>query len=663
MAKHTPGTANRGKGAQERRRDRRAAEFGGKPKPGTPKDKRLKENQKPASAERAALDRMRETLQLSPTCQCGHDLSDHTGADGPCNYEDGRGVCSCSGYSEVQDEAAADGAAFSLSFPPEAMEEATALLLSRARITATGDAPPQPDIENTVRLRFEHFVVGLNEELAAGDPAATVEPGETLPAPNPTVLPPIGNTGGAMQWSAIFAPEGVLTDDGRAFAPGAIGWRNLPLTLMAMIETTEGGHIGATLCGRIDNIWRDEAAGLIRASGVFDDGEYGQEIARLVADRTLSGLSVDLVIRDFEMGPRSDWFDENGNWAPKPEASSDEDNLLDLLYGTGDENDPTIYVITDADIGMATVCPMPAFSQATIETGASLVAGASPALWTVTQQAGFVVVSVPRVAPATGETGEAIEVELGEEATLEAGLTAAAAGLAPTDPPAEWFENPGFTELTPLTIDDDGRIYGHAAEWGSCHIAFPNECITPPHSKTGYAYFRLGEVACDGGAVRVPAGKITFDTGHASHKLGRAEATRHYDDTGTVAADVAAGEDEFGIWFAGAVRPDLAADDVRKLRAAVLSGDWRNVDGNLELVALLAVNVPGFPVPRTRALVAAGDDGQHPLALIAAGIVVGHDALPEDVDDDTLEVAMERLRARADVRFASLADRARAQAA
>ena len=56
-------------------------------------------------------------------------------------------------------------------------------------------------------------------------------------------------------------------------------------------------------------------------------------------------------------------------------------------------------------------------------------------------------------------------------------------------------------------------------------------------------------------------------------------------------------------------------DDVqlRAIRAASVSGDWRPINGNLELVAVCAVNVPGFPIPRTR--VASGQ----PVALVAAG--------------------------------------------
>jgi hypothetical protein len=93
-------------------------------------------------------------------------------------------------------------------------------------------------------------------------------------------------------------------------------------------------------------------------------------------------------------------------------------------------------------------------------------------------------------------------------------------------------------------------------------------------------------------------------------------AASHYDNTGTVAADVRAGEDEYGIWVAGALRSTLTDEQIREFRAAPLSGDWRRIGGRLELVAALAVNTPGFPVPRTRArvLVASG----HQQSVIAA---------------------------------------------
>ena len=75
-------------------------------------------------------------------------------------------------------------------------------------------------------------------------------------------------------YHVILAPEGKATDDGRIFAPGSIGWRELPLSLMAMTETPgEGGHAGAELCGKINSIYRDDSSKptLIEGDGVFED--------------------------------------------------------------------------------------------------------------------------------------------------------------------------------------------------------------------------------------------------------------------------------------------------------------------------------------------------------------------------------------------------------
>jgi len=50
----------------------------------------------------------------------------------------------------------------------------------------------------------------------------------------------------------------------------------------------------------------------------------------------------------------------------------------------------------------------------------------------------------------------------------------------------------------------------------------------------------------------------------------------------------------------GALRPDLDPSNIRGLMASDVSGDWRRIGGGLELVAVLAVNVPGFPKVRVR---------------------------------------------------------------
>src|SRR5690606_35995190 len=88
--------------------------------------------------------------------------------------------------------------------------------------------------------------------------------------------------------------------------------------------------------------------------------------------------------------------------------------------------------------------------------------------------------------------------------------------------------------------------------------------------------------------------------------------------TGLGGADVHVGEDKFGIWVAGAVRPGVTPEQLRTLRASPLSGDWRYINGSLELVGALAVNLPGFPIPRTQAVIASGEM----YGIVAAGIVV-----------------------------------------
>lgn len=192
----------------------------------------------------------------------------------------------------------------------------------------------------------------------------------------------------------------------------------------------------------------------------------------------------------------------------------------------------------------------------------------------------------------------------------------------PLEPPAEWFEDPKLTTKTALSVTPEGRVYGHLAAWGECHRdVTSNSCLLAPKSRKNYAPYHLGSVfTAEGTEVRV--GKIVMDTRHAGIQLGYAAASIHYDNTGDEVAVVCAGEDEFGIYVAGAVVPEADRKKVAKLRRSPLSGDWRAVDGNLELTAALAVNVPAFPVYSM--------DGEDQLALVAAGTVV-HDGIePEN---------------------------------
>lgn len=209
-------------------------------------------------------------------------------------------------------------------------------------------------------------------------------------------------------------------------------------------------------------------------------------------------------------------------------------------------------------------------------------------------------------------------------------LAGMVAGGFPVKPPAEWFNDPGFTQLTPLTIDSSGRVSGHIAAWHTSHIGLAGG-IKPPRSKSKYAFFRTGTVETAEGEF-VDVGQITLAGGHAPLEASVPQAVAHYDNTNSAMMDVAAGEDRHGIWVAGALRPSVTEEQVRTLRASSVSGDWRPINGRLELVAVCAVNCPGFPIPRAR--VAAGT----PIALVAAGVeplieAVVHRRAEEDIED------------------------------
>jgi hypothetical protein len=193
---------------------------------------------------------------------------------------------------------------------------------------------------------------------------------------------------------------------------------------------------------------------------------------------------------------------------------------------------------------------------------------------------------------------------------------------ADTVAPAAWFTDPKLPGPTHLTITKDGRVFGHLAQWGVCHIGFDGVCVTAPPSASAYAYFATGSVLLDSGET-ARTGVISLGGGHAAGRLGARPAAAHYDSTSAAVADVSVGEDDYGIWCAGWIRPGTDEKAVVALRASDISGDWRDVGGSKELVAALAVNVAGFPTVTVT-------DGVQ-LTLVAAGVVHEQDDMAERV--------------------------------
>lgn len=186
------------------------------------------------------------------------------------------------------------------------------------------------------------------------------------------------------------------------------------------------------------------------------------------------------------------------------------------------------------------------------------------------------------------------------------------AGGFPVAPPDSWYENPQFTGPTPMEIDDDGRVRGHIATFDVTHIGMAG-AVHAPKNRSGYAYFLTGSIkTATGKSVNV--GPLTLAGGHAPLHADAGSAVKHYDDTNSGVADVTVGEDAYGIWAAGSLRPSVTPEQIRVFRASPLSGDWRPINGNLELVAACAVNVPGFPIARAQVA-----SGGAVLALVAAG--------------------------------------------
>jgi hypothetical protein len=179
--------------------------------------------------------------------------------------------------------------------------------------------------------------------------------------------------------------------------------------------------------------------------------------------------------------------------------------------------------------------------------------------------------------------------------------------------PSHYFADPGLKEPTPLTVTEDGRVFGHLATWKVCHVGIGDSCVLAPKSKTDYSLFRNGQTVSFAGGQARRMGKITLGTGHANPRYGVVPARDHYDNSGWAAADVNVGEDKYGIWVAGKLVDGITPQRVAELRRSPLSGDWRMYNGNLELVAALAVNSPGFPVYR--------EEEGSAFSLVAVGIV------------------------------------------
>lgn len=470
-----------------------------------------------------------------------------------------------------------------------------------------------------------------------------------------------------------LAVEGMPTADGRELAPGSLSTRALPVSIFAQMENPggDGGHAKAKVIGKLTEAWKIPGPEFIskQTGEPLPEGTFVWQ-GKGVADATSEGGKAAL----------AGYLTGNSVDLSEPEYTED------VEYGeNGDER--AKITMTRAVIAATTLCAIPAFPDAYVEingegvtpTPEALAASATPMFraWELGDACSPCEAAAegeelanPFVKPGAGITDQAsLDKAIASVAKLKGGLadaakakiaaaakklklevpdswTAKTASGAPTLPPLEWFTDPQLDGPTPLHYDDQtGRIFGHIATWNSCHVGISRRCTPPPRSASDYAHFATGaKRVMDGDTQRtVAVGHLTLSPskaqgGHANLAMTAKEAASHYDNTCFAAADVAAGEDTHGIWVAGVVKSDLSDADINDLLASSPSGDWRPVDGNLEMVAVLHVNTPGYAVPRAR--VASGGEV---LALTAAGALKPEAAFSGGVDIDLLA---ERVAAR-----------------
>lgn len=424
----------------------------------------------------------------------------------------------------------------------------------------------------------------------AGPDAVRASAYEIVDATDDSMNTDLGEIDGGPRWEGVLTIENEMTGDGRMFEGEAVRWETLPVPLR-WVKSDVGEHDGAVVVGRIDEVYRD--GNRVMGRGVFDGGSAdGIEAARQVAAGLTPGVSVDLDDVSVEIRVKNSIL--TGRNIDLVAIEEDEEGVTTVAEFMPDDE---VAVTTDARLRAATIVATPAFAEARIY-----------------------------ILEDEGEPSELTVVPVIRSVTASAGRR----------PPRAWFADPKLSKATPLHVTDDGHVYGHLATWGTCHTGFPNECVQPPSSATNYAYYRTGVVVTDDGG-EVPVGHVTMNTSHANRRFGAADTSAHYEHTGACVADVAAGEDAFGIWVSGSMRPDVDDDEIAVLRSSPLSGDWRRIGGNLELVAALAVNSPGFPIPR--ALVAGGG-----VKSLQSSNVVMPAPTPEPQMDAALRRVVERER-------------------
>jgi hypothetical protein len=383
-------------------------------------------------------------------------------------------------------------------------------------------------------------------------------------------------------WSGVLVVEGSPTGDGRQFAAGSLTWpalgetASLEIPLGWMYERAHGGMATDKVVnvGRIDTITRK--GNELHASGVLNlDTDWGRKAAQQMGTREdpgfLAGVSIDA---DDPTDPRGLNVEYVFPDSCALEEAPDDDELMppDELAEDGELTCmiPEMEIYHSGRIRAATLVDIPAYVEARLYLDQPVPEGT---------EVDAVDVSMPVMASSYTMT-------------------------IPDLPPTEWFNEPqDEPEIGAITITDDGRMFGYLAPKHVAHRGIRDKRVTVPMGNVDYGIWMNRVTIADdgrGGFARVATGPITMDCGHASASSRVVGAARreHYDNSCSVVATVRVGENSRGVWIAGAVLPDVTPEQIRRMMACQLSGDWgphREKPGKRELAGALLVPVPGFP--------------------------------------------------------------------
>ena len=375
---------------------------------------------------------------------------------------------------------------------------------------------------------------------------------------------------------AWVSPGGIAFSEtlagGRDFTEVEWSWRDPTVSLTPLMLQTknEPGHQGSVLAGFASEFWMDGTTPYAR--GRFYDSEAGRAARDILKGGDRFGVSVDpSEAVDYEASINCTETNDAGECIAGEKISK----------------------FTKYQIAGLTMCPFPAFERASIvlDSGEPVRASAS----TVTPPREWM--RLPEPVPGAPWFD----------------------GLDADDVLVEQFDKNGdFVGIAcPLTIRDDGLVYGHLTYWGQCHTGDPwgrGVCASATPSRTGYAEFHTGEVACGDGS-RVPTGRLVVGCEH-SDAHGVAGVRDHLAHAGMGWADVHVVDGDIGPWLCGVLDPSLTAEQIRTLRALSLSGEWVG-----ELGGVLAVNASGLPIQRAKIAASAGEGALDiPPAVIRASV-------------------------------------------